>query len=246
MQNVFPSLESLVISRMDALETLWDNEATLGSFSKLKKVDIRHCKKLVTVFPNYMLNRLTNLERLNVIDCSSLAEIFQVKVPIIKGNQVSPIAAIHHLKELKLLRLPKLKHIWSSDPHRFLSYPHLQLVHTIHCQSLLNLFPVSIAKDLIQLEDLKIQFCGVEEIVAKRDEDEDEDASFVLSGLTSLSLWNLFEFKRFYPGKYTLDCPSLKLLDVRHCKSFKLMEGTLENSSFPVVEEVFIHSPTLM
>ncbi|XP_022997552.1 disease resistance protein RPS2-like [Cucurbita maxima] len=233
-QNVFPSLESLVVSRMDALETLWDKEATSGSFSKLKKVDIRHCKKLETVFPNFMLNRLTNLERLNVIDCSSVVEIFEVKVPVINGKQVAAIAA-NHLKELKLLRLPKLKHIWSTDPQRFLNYPSLQLVHTIHCRSLLNIFPLSIAKDLFQLEELKIQFCGVEEIVAKGgaegDGDEYEDASFVLSGLTSLSLWNLFEFKRFYPGKYTLDCPSLTLLDVRHCKSFKLMEGTSESST---------------
>ncbi|TYK07712.1 disease resistance protein [Cucumis melo var. makuwa] len=232
-KDVFPNLESLLISRMDALETLWVNEAASGSFTKLKKVDIRHCKKLETIFPNYMLNRMTNLERLNVTDCSSLVEIFQVKkIPVINANQVTAVGA-NHLKELKLLRLPKLKHIWSSDPHKFLSYPSLQLVHTIHCQSLLNLFPVSIAKDLVRLEVLKIQFCGVEEIVAKRgdDGDGDDDASFVLSGLTSLTLWNLFEFKRFYPGRYTLECPSLTALDVRHCKSFKLMEGTLENSS---------------
>lgn len=100
----------------------------------------------------------------------------------------------------------------------------------------------------MHLEELKIQFCGVEEIVAKggdnngEDEDESENASFVLSGLTSLSLWNLFEFKSFYPGKYTLDCPSLTSLDVRHCKSFKLMEGTLENSSLPALEKVCFFS----
>lgn len=221
---------------MDSLETLWDKEATSGAFSKLKKVDIRHCRRLETIFPNYMLNRLTNLERLIVTDCSSLVEIFQVKGSVNNGDQVAAMAA-NHLKELKLLRLPKLKHIWSSDPHRFLSYPSLQVVHTIHCQSLVNLFPASIAKDLVQLEELKIQFCGVEEIVSKGG-GEDKDAAFVLTGLTSLHLWNLFEFKRFYPGKYTLDCPSLQLLDVRHCKSFKLLEGALEKSSPPADEKV--------
>ena len=103
------------------------------------------------------------------------------------------------------------------------------------CNKLLNVFPLSLAKALVQLEDLQIHSCGLlEEIVAN--ENEDEATPLVLfPRLTSLTLHTLPQLKRFGFRRFTLRWPLLKKLKVCNCDKVEILfqeiglEGELDN-----------------
>ncbi|KAK4838779.1 hypothetical protein QYF36_016341 [Acer negundo] len=68
------------------------------------------------------------------------------------------------------------------------------------CKSLKTLFPLSIARNLLQLKDLNVKRCDVlEEIVAKEGAEDAAARTFVFPQLTRLTLKDLQELKRFYP-----------------------------------------------
>ncbi|KAK6243854.1 hypothetical protein QUC31_010263 [Theobroma cacao] len=115
------------------------------------------------------------------------------------------------LRELDIWDLPQLKHVWNKDPQGSLTFQNLRKVRVTYCGSLKNLFPVSIAKDLPQLEDLTITRCGVEEIVSLG-EGLEQPVRFRFPRVSSLELTYLEELKCFYPGQHTIVWPMLKKL----------------------------------
>ena len=76
------------------------------------------------------------------------------------------------------------------------SFSKLKTLDLSDCDKLLNVFPLSVAKALLQLEDLIIQFCRVlETVVANEDEDEDETTP-LFPKLTYLQLSELHQLKK--------------------------------------------------
>ncbi|KAE9617113.1 putative winged helix-turn-helix DNA-binding domain, leucine-rich repeat domain, L [Lupinus albus] len=164
----FPSLETLVVSHMDNLKSIYNDELASNPFPKLIKMDISFCQDLLSVFPSYVLNNLCTLETLVVNDCAALKVVFET-------------------------------------------------------QGLYN-----VSMELLQLQVLHIDHCRVESIVSNSEMGE-EDPRFVFPKVTSLTFWNLKELESFYPGIYTLDCPSLKTLDVYHCNQLEIFQSKSQN-----------------
>ncbi|XP_019449300.1 PREDICTED: disease resistance protein At4g27190-like [Lupinus angustifolius] len=75
----FPSLETLVVSHMDNLKAIYNDELASNPFSKLIKMEISYCQKLPSIFPSYVLNNLCNLETLVVSNCAALKVIFETQ-----------------------------------------------------------------------------------------------------------------------------------------------------------------------
>ncbi|XP_044467301.1 uncharacterized protein LOC123197194 isoform X2 [Mangifera indica] len=74
----FPSLERLQISHAYQLVKLWNDQVSLDFFCKLNRVFVHFCKRLVSVFPSNMLGSHQKLECLEVQNCDSVEEIFEV------------------------------------------------------------------------------------------------------------------------------------------------------------------------
>jgi hypothetical protein len=109
-------------------------------------------------------------------------------------------------------------------------------VHVQGCLGLRSLFPASIAQNLLQLELLRIDTCGVEEIVAK-DEGLEEGPEFVFPKVTFLQLRELPELKRFYPGIHTSEWPRLKTLRVYDCEKIEIFPSEIKCSHEPCRED---------
>lgn len=90
-----------------------------------------------------------------------------------------------------------MKQIWSRDPHGILRFSNLQVVQIRECENLDYLFPFSIAKDLPQLEDLKVDKCGIKEVVVKKDGAMEATVTFELNHLTILCFWDLHKLRVF-------------------------------------------------
>ena len=205
---------------MDNLEMLWHNhQLTPDSSYKLEKLNVNRCKNLINIFPPNMLRRLQNLEELLIWDCNSVEEVFGIR-----GVNVDEICdtVSTQLRVLWLSNLSKLKHVWSLDLQAILTFQNLRTVYVFGCKILKCLFPVLVAKSLEQLESLAITNCGLEEIVAL-EEGVETTIKFVFPRITSLRLESLPKLKCFYPGKHTLEWPSLKRLRIKNCDKVKII-----------------------
>jgi hypothetical protein len=98
------------------------------------------------------------------------------------------------------------------------------------CQSLSYIFPLSLCEDLENLEMLEIMLCGVEQIVAM--EEGSMEHSFSFPQLNKLILSHLANLTSFYRGKHSLDCPSLKELNVYGCAFNHLDLFSIEKVNF--------------
>ncbi|XP_075673464.1 uncharacterized protein LOC142642908 isoform X1 [Castanea sativa] len=216
----FFNLETIFIDGINNLKMLWHNQLVSDSISKIKKLHVDSCKNLMNVFPPNMLRRLQNLEELKIEDCNSVEEVFEVR-----GENVDEICdkGSTQLRHLTLINLPKLKHVWTSDPEAILTFQNLHRVEVSKCKTLKSLFPVSVAKSLEHLESLHINDCGLMEEIVALEEGLETKTKFVFPRIISLTLQSLPELKCFYPGKHTSEWPSLKSLKICKCNKVKIV-----------------------
>ncbi|KAJ6928864.1 disease resistance protein [Populus alba x Populus x berolinensis] len=230
----FPDLEEFLIAEMDNLKVIWHSELHPDSFCKLKTLHVVAVKNLLNIFPSSMLGRFHSLESLTIAACDSVEEIFDLQTLINVEQRLAVTAT--QLRVVRLTNLPKLKHVWNRDPQGILSFHNLCTVHVRGCLGLRSLFPASIALNLLQLEELLIENCGVEEIVAK-DEGLEEGPEFLFPKVTYLHLVEVPELKRFYPGIHTSEWPRLKKFWVYHCKKIEIFPSEIKCSHEPCRED---------
>ncbi|KAJ7950937.1 Disease resistance protein [Quillaja saponaria] len=72
---LFPNLETMKISHMDNLRTMWHHPITPNSFCKVKRIEVSDCPKVTVIFPSDSVSNFQNLETLEVNDCSRVAKI---------------------------------------------------------------------------------------------------------------------------------------------------------------------------
>ena len=217
IQVAFPHLKHLHIHGVDNVKKIWDDQLPQDSFSKLKVVGVESCGGLLNIFPSCVLKRSQSLHTLIVKDCISLKEVFDVEGMDVnvkeEGVTIIPLSA------LVLDSLPKVEKIWNKDSHGILSFQYLKLIMIHKCESVKNLFPASLVRDLQQLDKLHVCCSGIEEIIAKDINGVllETTPSFVFPKLTSLELYELPELRSLYPGAHTSQWPLLENLIVAKC-----------------------------
>ena len=176
LQVAFPSLEILTIMHMENLKIIWHTQLAEDSFFKLQSLFVDYCENLVNLFESNMLTKFQSLERLEVSYCGSLQEVFELQRHNVRESHAMTTIP---LKSLILRCLPKMKQVWNKDPQGIFNFQNLQVISVWECESLQSLFPASVARCLMQLEDLRIvECCGVEEIIS-REEIAEAAARFV-------------------------------------------------------------------
>ncbi|XP_054780790.1 uncharacterized protein LOC129288302 [Prosopis cineraria] len=227
-----PNLEAIAMKDMQNLKAIWDPILSPNSMGSFKSLEVNNCEKLENIFPAYMRKGYTSLETLTVRSCNSVQEIFQL-------GDVSDLISEEEktqLKEMTLLQLPQLKHIWSRDPQSSLQISSLQSICVGQCRVLEYLIPFSIALGLPKLERIIIKRAGnMKNIVSKKEGPSDSPARFEFKQLNSLKLWNLQDLEGFCTENHTLVCSSLKTLSVHNCMKLKLFktqcqEGVSDNN----------------
>ncbi|KAL5786635.1 hypothetical protein ACOSQ2_009027 [Xanthoceras sorbifolium] len=102
-----PNLEEMEIMYMHNLKMIWHNQLDGDSFRQLKSLQVTYCDKLLTLFPSNMCERLLSLMFLEVSDCGSLEEIFDLQGIISEGG--NSIAAANQSTELPFSNLQNLR-----------------------------------------------------------------------------------------------------------------------------------------
>ncbi|MBA0687713.1 hypothetical protein Goari_015226, partial [Gossypium aridum] len=215
----FPNLQKIVLSHLRNMKRIWYSQFSSGSFSNLKELIVEHCDVLSNIFSPFLLEDFQKLEKLIITDCVSLEEVFHLQ-----GLNIEEAYVVDsQLRNMTLGRLPTLKHVWNNDFNENISFKYLQHVHVWECWSLKTLFPSSIAKDLRQLESLKVKCCGIEEIVSENVKGSNQqEIWFEFNQLSILKLWNLPNLLHFYPRVHNTTWPVLKNLRTCQCGKLKI------------------------
>ncbi|KAL0005342.1 hypothetical protein SO802_012903 [Lithocarpus litseifolius] len=223
----FPNLEKLEINGMDSMKMIWPNQLISDFFGKLETLTVSSCTNLTNIVPPNMLRTLRNLKELEIYDCDSLEEVFEIQ----GTNNVEEsrdIAAVE-LISLKLRYLGKVKHVWSMDPQGIITFAKLHTIEIDSCFSLKSVFPTSVARALMQLEELKIKDCATVEEIVSKEEGIETITLFVFPQLTTLELQNLPELKSFYGGKHISEWPLLNYLQIFKCDKLKIFGSNMSS-----------------
>ncbi|WVZ06064.1 hypothetical protein V8G54_019410 [Vigna mungo] len=231
----FKHSKHLTITEDSELEEIWHSKAAFQDnyFHSLKTLVVMDITK-DHVIPSHVLPCLKNLEELEVESCGAVEVIFDVNDIDTKKK-----GTVARLKKLTLTMLPNLSRVWKRNPQRIVSFPNLQEVSVFDCGQLALLFPSSLAKNLLKLQTLEIQWCdNLVEIVEKEDALELGTAEmFKFPCLFWLLLYNLPLLTCFYPGKHRLECHMLDVLDVSYCPMLKLFTSKFHDSYKEAVTE---------
>nr|XP_048325975.1 uncharacterized protein LOC107417873 [Ziziphus jujuba var. spinosa] len=192
------------------------DQLTAGIFGELKEINVYDCKSLTKMFSSNILRRLHNLSKLVICNCEMMEEVFEIKTSNYHHHDALEATVPIHLTMFQLSLLPKLKHVWSKDPRGTFTFRYLQVLNVSKCQSLKILFPTSVAKNLLRLQSLDIRNCGIEQIVAKEEGQDQAIPMFVFPQLNALTLHNLPQLMCFYPGLHALRLPLLRWLQVSY------------------------------
>ncbi|XP_044499722.1 uncharacterized protein LOC123221096 isoform X1 [Mangifera indica] len=250
VEKINLNLEKLTLSRVDDMITL------------LHQFPENFCRCTVKIKQDKsanisvgILQRSVKLEKLELSDCS-YEEIFTC------GEDEKDTNILIHIKALKLSYLSDAKYLWGKGSklnsllqnlevlevygcERMInvlpssaSFENLTVLIVEWCHGLMNLLTPSIAKNLVQLREMKIQGCAmITEIVSDKTNVAAED-EIVFGKLKLLSLDYLESLTCFCPGDYALKFPHLEELVVNACPKMKTFSiGNLYTPSLQKVQQ---------
>ncbi|KAL6332452.1 hypothetical protein AAG906_008062 [Vitis piasezkii] len=226
--NTFCMLEELILNGLDIFEAVCHGPIPMGSFGNLRILRLEYCEKLKYVFSlPAQHGRESAFPQLQHLKMSVFPELISFYSTRGSGTQESMTffsqqAAFPALESLRVYRLDNLKALWHNQlPAN--SFSKLKGLDIRFCDELLNVFPLSVAKVLVQLEDLLIDACKVLEAIVANENEDEATSLFLFPRLTSLSLTVLPQLQRFCFGRFTSRWPLLKKLEVCDCDKVEIL-----------------------
>ncbi|KAL6268986.1 hypothetical protein ACE6H2_025897 [Prunus campanulata] len=172
----------------------------------------------VTNLALFGADRLGGLEICKIEECNEMESI-------IDGDMIGGVA-FQFLKQLHIINIPKLVHIWKGlvSPE---SLSRLTTLILKDCPSLENLFSKAhgIVQQLGQLQYLEVEHClEMKEII-----ETGSDVSAALPKLKTIELRNLPKLCTIW-SEVSWEWPSLETIEIRECVMLKDLPSTMANA----------------
>ncbi|GAU43409.1 hypothetical protein TSUD_398850 [Trifolium subterraneum] len=236
MQKTYNKLEMLEVTNCALVEEIFElsfkESSSVEDTTHLKEVTITGLPKLKKIWTAQSLNKLTILEvAFGKFKYLALSDYPEMKDLWYGQNVFCNLKhlVVHKCDFLSRVLFPSniMQVLYGLEELEVRDCDSLEAVFDVKvkvsaCQSLLYIFPLSLCEDLEHLEVLEIESCRVEQIVGM--EEGPMEHSFNFPQLNKLRLFNLTKLTSFYCGKHSLDCPSLKVLDVYRCDAFNNLD----------------------
>ncbi|KAL6272561.1 hypothetical protein ACE6H2_023253 [Prunus campanulata] len=175
------------------------------------------------VFPSKCILWLQNLEEVELdFDNGSVDVLFDLK-----GHMVP---AFSHLRKLEISLASRCRQLWKNIPRGFQGFQNLRYLKIKDGRDLQYAFPHSIARLLVNLEELNIADCGkMETIVRFVDENgkEDQTGMTLFPKLNSLNLDWLHTLESLCPDASTSLWSAAKVMSVQRCAKLKTMASVI-------------------
>ncbi|PPD73457.1 hypothetical protein GOBAR_DD29619 [Gossypium barbadense] len=195
------------------------NKQTCHWITNLRRLIIKGCGKLEHLLSPSLARSLVQLQYFQIEDCKCLRDIILTEEI---EEERKDVICFPRLNSLHIVGLPNL--IFFNSGNHNIEFPLLKVLKIQRCPKLIEFISqnsnqsgmqalfISIAKDLPQLEHLRITDCGVEEIVSKGDGVEEQPVRFEFPQVSYLEVSGVEKLKCFYEGQHTIVWPMLKKL----------------------------------
>ncbi|KAK8576342.1 hypothetical protein V6N13_090815 [Hibiscus sabdariffa] len=216
---IFSRLKSLELVNLPRLKSFCADNHTFG-FPCLEEVRVNGCPEL-GIFCKGVLNAplLQSVEYGNGKEHwggdlnSTVQQLYSTKV----GHR--------DIECFVLSEFSKSMEIWNE---KNLDFKNLKVLQVEECNSLIYIFSVSMALELVQLADLKVKNCAMMEYIVKKGTEETTIDTLLLPKLCSIKLESCSKLTSFCMGSFILQCPSLTRIRVEDCPKMYAMACTRE------------------
>ncbi|VVA34971.1 PREDICTED: disease resistance [Prunus dulcis] len=178
------------------------------------------------VFPSKCILWLQNLEEVK-LKYSNVDVVFNLKGHMVRDGQAVP--AFSHLQNLFIWE-SRCQHLWKNIPRGFQGFQNLRYLKIEYGFDLQYVFPHSIARLLVNLEELNIAQCWkMETIVRSADENEKEDQTSMtlFPKLNSFDLDGLLSLESLCPDASTSLWSAAKVMSVKRCYKLKTLASVI-------------------
>ncbi|KAJ6752282.1 hypothetical protein OIU85_002686 [Salix viminalis] len=215
-EQLFPTVSQIGFIKVEGLENIalsCDQMTSHGHgsqkdfFQRLEDVYVYGCWDIHTLFPAKWRQALNNLTSVEIQDCKSLEDVFELGDANEGSSEVNDLQLLSSLTRLVLRRLPELKCIWKG-PTRHVSLRSLVHLQLWSLDKLTFIFTPHLAQSLVHLETLEIYNCsGLKHLIGEKDDEREiipESLGFPQQRELSLSR----------PTNFTVQLPSLQVLAI--------------------------------
>ncbi|XP_056161055.1 uncharacterized protein LOC115693745 [Syzygium oleosum] len=227
IQNMFEEMDTVAVvefmrlSKFPELIEKWHSELIpiKKSSWRLKSLVVDKCPSFMNAIPFRLMPVLDNMRRLQVCDCESLEEIFNLEgLEALKSTQV-----LFWLCELALVNLPNLNRLWNQDLQGTMCFSSLTYLTLYNCSNLRHAFAPSMVRCLDFLKEMEIKECDkMEGVIAEEEGQGSAVEKINFRFLRQVKLECLPNLTSFLSGKnHTLKCPVLDALSIAHCPKMR-------------------------
>ncbi|KAI9187247.1 hypothetical protein LWI28_025932 [Acer negundo] len=243
--TAFSNLVDLSLELCDGLrEICGGGRPPRGFLENLETLKVSLCSSMSSLFPSWVLiQRLQKLKKVNVDGCCELEDVFQLEgLCYVKQNPF----LLSSLESLYLENLENLRYIWKG-PTQQVSLQSLTVVQVKWCNKLRYLFTLSLARSLLQLEELTVSDCySLEYIVSIKEAEENVGGGggndVMFPKLRKLKLDRVENFINFYSENSSLDMQTAKkVLELESLKELEcLCKGPTHLISLPNLKKLSV------
>ncbi|KAK0598857.1 hypothetical protein LWI29_000051 [Acer saccharum] len=221
----FSNLVDLSLDTVGLREICSGGRPPRGFLENLETLEVLFCHSMSSLFPSWVLiQRLRKLKKVTVRYCDELEDVFQLEgLSYAKKNPF----LLSSLESLNLFDLENLRYIWKG-PTQQVSLQSLTVVNVEWCNKLRYLFTLSLARSLLQLEELRVENCGsLEHIVEIKEAEENVAADHLQSPLffPNLICW-YDKLEQIFIEEYNPHLrffPNLSRISIWRCDKLKSM-----------------------
>ncbi|CAI9270286.1 unnamed protein product [Lactuca saligna] len=247
--NMFPCnpmpllqhLEILKVRDCGSIEALFNTVFDKGNIS-LRKIEVIGCGKLVNLFPCNPMPFLHHLEELQVDECGSIEELFNIHLDCVAADEKGSIS----LKKIKVFRCDKLVNLLLCNPMPLLH--HLEELEVEKCGSIETLLNIDI--DCVgetgegrssSLRRIQVEKLGkLQEVWRIKDANHSHFPIRGFQAVESISISSCERFRNVYsPTSTNFDLGALTYMSISDSveirRKYGLVESSLgkENTLFP-------------
>ncbi|KAF7848965.1 hypothetical protein BT93_L1385 [Corymbia citriodora subsp. variegata] len=219
-----------------AVEEGEEQELKAVKFSHLRILKLCSLKSLISFSSGCGAYEFPSLQNLSIMECTKLkAFILRPPAPSVEMNErtigfdkgpcslFDKKVILPNLEELRLTGIES-RELWDSES---ICFHNLTSIRVEDCPRLRNLFTMSMAKSLGQLQYLGLGGCGEMEYIVGREEEKPEEAvnKIVIPQLVTLYIHKMPKLRGFCHEKHISEWPLLKQLSVEDCKAVKVILG---------------------
>ncbi|XP_048420492.1 probable disease resistance protein At4g27220 [Pyrus x bretschneideri] len=180
------------------------------------------------IFPSKCISWFPSLKEVRLTYMKFEGVLFDLKIHIVMDGQTAPTCP--QLRKLKIFEC-SFTHLWKNIPSGFQGFQNLRYLKLTYCSGINYVFSHLIARELLNLEEVKIARCtDMETIVRITEENEEEATKDMILYPRKLNRFDLVDLPRLTslcPAGSTFQWSSTKNMHVEKCENLKTLGAVI-------------------